>query len=74
VELTVDGDHAVFRVNGHIVNEAIDMKQWDSDTKSWKPLTEGSILLQAEGAEISYRNIALTALPENEKDLRPTQK
>jgi hypothetical protein len=64
----------VFRVNDHIVNEAIDIKQWDADTKSWKPLTEGRILLQAEGAEVSYRNITLTALPENEKDLRPTDK
>jgi hypothetical protein len=53
---------------------SIDMKQWDAATTSWKPLTEGRILLQAEGAEVSYRNIPLTALPENEKDLRPTDK
>ena len=63
VELTVDGDHAIFRVNGHVVNEAIDMKQWNPTTKSWTPLTKGRILLQAEGAEVSYRNVILTALP-----------
>ena len=68
VELTVDGDHAVFRVNGQIVNEAIDMKQWNAATKSWKALTEGRILLQAEGAEISYRNIILKMLPEVKND------
>jgi len=66
VELTVDGDHATYRVNGHVVNEAMDMKCWDEVTESWQPLTHGRILLQAEGAEIFYRNVKLTQLPAKE--------
>lgn len=59
VELIVDGDHAVFKVNGHVVNEAIDMSRWDENQQQWLPLVRGPILLQAEGAEIFYRNIEI---------------
>lgn len=62
IELEVDGDYAVFKVNGHIVNEAIDMKQWDTPNEKWIPLEEGPIVLQAEGAEIFYRAIEITEL------------
>lgn len=64
LELRVRGDHAVFIVNGHVVNEAIDMKYWNEAEGSWQPLTRGRILLQAEGAEIFYRNISLAPLPD----------
>ncbi len=57
VEVEVKGDHATFTINGKLVNEAIDMKYWDVDMESWIPLTKGKILLQAEGAEIFYRNV-----------------
>lgn len=64
VELQVRRDQARFLVNGHLVNEAIDMKYWDETTAAWQPLTSGKILLQAEGAEIYYRNIQIKGSPE----------
>jgi len=66
LDLIVKGDHAVFKVNGRTVNEAIDMKQWDPETEKWIPLTEGPILLQAEGAEIFYRDIKINTNYEKE--------
>jgi len=57
VELEVKEDDAKFFVNGHLVNEAIDMKYWDEENSLWKPLTSGKILIQAEGAELYYKNI-----------------
>jgi hypothetical protein len=62
VEVEVNGDHATFTINGKLVNEAIDMKYWDADMESWQPLTKGKILLQAEGAEIFYRNVFIKTL------------
>lgn len=62
IEIEVREDQAKFTINGHLVNEAIDMKYWNSDSSSWLPLTKGKILLQAEGAEIFYRNVALKEL------------
>lgn len=62
LEIEVKGDHATFSVNGKLVNEAIGMKFWDSTTQLWQPLTTGKILLQAEGAEIYYRNIYIKDL------------
>lgn len=59
VELQVDEDHARFLINGHLVNEAIDMKYWDENSSAWLPLKSGKMLLQAEGAEIYYRNIQI---------------
>lgn len=63
VELVVHGDRAAYFINGHLVNEVTQLKFWDEATKAWLPLTKGKILLQAEGAEIFYRNITLQPLP-----------
>jgi hypothetical protein len=63
VELVVRGDRATYFVNGHLVNEVTQLKQWDEASKSWQPLIKGRILLQAEGAEIYYRNVTLQPLP-----------
>jgi len=57
VVIEVDGDHANYFVNGKLVNEVLQMKYQDGE--EWKPLLSGKILLQAEGAEIYYRNIQL---------------
>ena len=57
LDIIVKGDHAVFKVNGQVVNEAIDMQFYDKTTKTYRPLTEGKILIQAEGAELFYRNL-----------------
>ncbi len=57
LELEVKGGHAKFKVNGKLVNEVFDLKQFDNTSKEWVPLTKGKIGIQAEGAEIYYRNI-----------------
>jgi hypothetical protein len=62
IEIEVVGDHAKYWINGHFVNEALDMKYWSDEKESWEPLTSGNILLQAEGSEVFYRNIYLTQL------------
>lgn len=63
VEVIVRGDRATFLVNGRQVNEVTAMKRWDEASGTWQPLTRGKILLQAEGAEILYRNLTLEPLP-----------
>jgi Domain of Unknown Function (DUF1080) len=62
VEVTVRGDSATYRVNGHVNNRVTDLKYWDPATSSWLPLVQGRILLQGEGAEILYRHVMLTPL------------
>jgi hypothetical protein len=62
VVVEVRGDQARFFVNGNLVNEARDMKQWDETQQKWVPLERGPILLQAEGAELFYRNIRIEPL------------
>ncbi len=61
VELIVKGVNATFLINGKLVNEARHMRwlkpggsDWD-----WQPLEEGAIFLQAEGAELFYRQIEI---------------
>jgi hypothetical protein len=62
LEIVVRGDRATYFVNGQLVNEVTAMKRWNEATKEWLPLTKGKILLQAEGAEILYRNVVLEPL------------
>ena len=63
VEVIVRGDEeAVHIVNGHEVFRAKKLKQFDSDTQTWIPLTSGRILLQAEFAEVLYRNVQIKPL------------
>jgi len=64
VELIVNGDKGVFKVNGHTVNEFLDAKKIEKDGTT-SPLTKGHLLLQAEGAEIFYRNITIKPLPKS---------
>ncbi|MFY0601253.1 MAG: DUF1080 domain-containing protein [Cyclobacteriaceae bacterium] len=55
VRVEVRGDKSArFFVNGHLVNEVFDMKDENGD-----PLSKGRVALQAEGAELIYRNIRL---------------
>lgn len=63
LKITVDGTTAEFVLNGKVVNTVLDMERWDADQEAFVPLDSGRILLQAEGAEISYRNISITPLP-----------
>lgn len=62
VEVIVRGDEATHIINGEVVNRALRMKYYDEATRTWQPLTRGRILLQAEGAELFYRNVELTPL------------
>lgn len=62
VELKVKGDSAQYFVNGHLVNAVTDLKYWDDQEEKMLPLTKGRIALQAEGAELIYRDIKIRAL------------
>ena len=57
VEVIAEGDRAVHLVNGRIVNACTDLQAADGD--AWRPLTQGQIAFQAEGAEVLYRDIEI---------------
>ncbi|MBX3433681.1 MAG: DUF1080 domain-containing protein [Pirellulales bacterium] len=59
VEIAVDGNNAEFKLNGHVVNKVINAMRWDESENVYLPLNDGKILLQAEGAEVYYRNIRI---------------
>lgn len=59
LEIIVDGTTAEFWLNGKLVNAVTNMERWDEATGAYVPLTSGRILLQAEGAQLSYRNITI---------------
>jgi len=56
--LEVDGGTATFSVNGHVVNQVLSVMD-----KTGSPVASGAIALQAEHAEVYYRNIELQELP-----------
>jgi hypothetical protein len=56
--LEVDGGTATFSVNGHVVNQVLSVMD-----KSGSPINSGAIALQAEHAEVFYRNIVIEQLP-----------
>jgi hypothetical protein len=59
VKVTGEGNNAKFYINEKLVNEAINVQQFDHATQKWRPLTTGKILLQAEGSEVFYRDISI---------------
>jgi len=64
VEAVLDGDRVVHLVNGRVVftgNHV--MRQDENDPEKWTPLTGGKICLEAEGAEVWYRNIEVKEIP-----------
>ena len=64
VEVRVRRGGATHVVNGQVNNRWTNLLQPDpADPARYLPLTRGKILLQAEGAEISYRNIEIRELP-----------
>lgn len=57
VKVIVRGASSTHIVNGVVVNRSF------NQTLNGQPLTRGRIAFQAEGAEITYRNIQIKALP-----------
>jgi hypothetical protein len=62
LEVIVQGDRAMHIVNGIPNMRVSDMKAWDAGSNSWVKLDHGRIALQAEAAEIYYRNIRIRPL------------
>ncbi|MBA4147223.1 MAG: DUF1080 domain-containing protein [Verrucomicrobia bacterium] len=57
VEVKIRGDSAVHIINGQTNNMVFSMARLVDD--KWEPLTKGKIALQAEFAEVFYRNIEI---------------
>lgn len=66
VEIIVRGDTATHIVNGFVNLRTTDLKQWDPATSTWLRLDHGKISLQAEFAEVFYRNIRIRPLTPDE--------
>lgn len=60
LEIYCFGDTAVHVMNGTVVMVLYRSRQTDDGKE--RPLTKGKIQIQSEGAEVFYRNIALTAI------------
>jgi hypothetical protein len=73
LEVIVRGDRATHVVNGVTNMRVYGMKRWDAATNSWVKLDKGRIALQAEGAEIFYRNLRVRPLTKAD-DLPPDPK
>jgi hypothetical protein len=68
LELVLDGDRITHLVNGRAVMRAWDIKQPSKDDPSqYAPITSGRIMLQAEGAEIWFRNLQMKPLAPSPK-------
>lgn len=62
VDTIVQADEwAIHKINGRVCTRLRDFKEKGHEAK---PLTEGRITLQLEGAEIQYRDIGIRELPE----------
>jgi hypothetical protein len=63
VEVIIRNDSAVHIINGTVVNQCTRICQPDpKNPDKLIPLTNGKILLQAEGAEVFYRNVEIKPL------------
>ncbi len=68
IEIHVHGsEKATFIFNGEVVLELTDIEQKNKDGK-YVPLTKGHIGIQAEWAEILYRNIRIKELKKDSED------
>jgi len=73
LEVIVRGDRATHIVNGVTNMRVYDIRSWDAASNSWVKLEKGRIALQAESAEIFYRNIRMRPLT-NADDMPPEPK
>ena len=63
LEVIIRGDSAVHIVNGKVNNRCWDIRMQDmSDSERLVPMSRGRILLQAEGAEVYFRNVEIRSL------------
>lgn len=63
LELVLDGDRITQMVNGRAVMRAWDIQQPSlQDPARYVPVSSGRIMLQAEGAEIWFRNVEMKPL------------
>ncbi len=68
LELILDGDKITQIVNGRAVMRAWDIKQPSpQDPNQDIPVTSGRLMLQAEGAEVWFRNLQMKRLEEPKK-------
>jgi hypothetical protein len=73
VQIIVRGDKATHVVNGVVNMRVSDLRKWDAATNGWVKLDRGKIALQAESAEIEYRNIRLRPIDKGD-DAAPEPK
>jgi len=73
LEVIVRGDRATHVVNGVTNMRVYDIKGWDGASSSWVKVEKGRLALQAESAEIFYRNIRIRPLT-NADDMPPEPK
>ncbi len=66
LEIVVRGDSATYIVNGFVNMRVTGMKRWDTGSSSWVRLDHGKIALQAEWAEVIYRDIKIRPLTADE--------
>ncbi len=72
LELVLDGNRITQIVNGRAVMRAWDvMQQSLEDPGQYLPVTSGRIMLQAEGAEVWYRNVEMKPLATKPADAKP---
>ena len=68
LEIVVRGDTATYIVNGFVNMRVTGLQRWDAQANSWVRLDHGPIALQAEYAEIFYRNIRIRPLTAQEME------
>ena len=73
LEVIVRGDRATHVVNGVTNMRLYDIRRWDAASNAWVKVDKGRIALQAESAEIFYRNIRIRPLT-NADDMPPEPK
>jgi hypothetical protein len=73
LEVIVRGDRATHIVNGVVNMRVAELKAWNAANNSWVKLDQGRIALQAEGAEVFYRNLQIRPLT-NDDDMPPDPK
>lgn len=62
LRLEVNRDSGTFYLNDEKVMEYRKAEKFNKFLRFWSPLVKGRIILQAEGAEVEYRNITLSPI------------